>query len=249
MSYHKTEVHFTPVSTGRISGDIVEQIKGAIREGRLNPGDQLPPERDLTKQLAVSRVSVRDALRALEANGLIEVRVGAHGGAFVTAPAPSLVGEGIADMLMLAEVTPAEVTETRLIFELAMLPLACERADENDIAALAEICDRSEASLAAGVYDVALSAEFHTRLARCTHNSAIALFAESFQEPLRLSLQQARRADPKAGREGLLEHRALIDAIRSRDVGMARRIMTEHLGRTAKRVGAAARKRRDGRGL
>lgn len=249
MSYHKTEVSFTPVSTGRISADIVEQIKGAIRDGRLNPGDQLPPERDLTKQLGVSRVSVRDALRMLEAYGLIEVRVGARGGAFVTAPAPSLVGEGIANMLLLAAVTPAEVTETRLVFELALLPLACERADEDDVTALEEICERSEASLAAGVYDVALSAEFHTRLARCTHNSAIALFAESFQGPLRMSLQQARQADPTAGRAGLKEHRALVDAIRSREVDRARTIMTEHLGRTAKRVGAAARRRRDGRGL
>src|SRR6266498_5239827 len=102
---------FTPVSTGRVSADIVEQVKRAIQEGQLSPGDQLPSERDLTKQLGVSRVSVRDALRMPEAYGLIEVRVGARGGAFVTAPAPRLVGEGMANMLMLASVTPSEVTE------------------------------------------------------------------------------------------------------------------------------------------
>src|SRR5581483_3215670 len=120
---------FKPVSGGRISAEIVDQIKAAIREGRLAPGDQLPTERDLTRQLGVSRVSVRDALRILEATGLVEVRVGARGGSFVTAPAPHLVAEGIADMLRLADVTPAEVTETRLVFELALLPLVCERAD------------------------------------------------------------------------------------------------------------------------
>src|SRR5919202_5827918 len=112
---------FTPVSTGRISADIVEQIKAAIQDGRLAPGDQLPPERDLTQQLGVSRVSVRDALRTLEALGLVEVRVGARGGAFVTAPAPEVVGEGIAHMLVLSAVTPAEVTEARMVFELGML--------------------------------------------------------------------------------------------------------------------------------
>src|ERR1700759_3555456 len=137
---------FTPVATGRISGDIVEQIKTMIREGRLAPGDQLPPERDLTRQLGVGRVSVRDALRMLEAHGLIEVRVGARGGAFVTAPAPSLVSEGFADMLRMAEAPPAEVPEMRLIFELAMLPLAVERADEDDLAELEAICDASEAA-------------------------------------------------------------------------------------------------------
>src|SRR5919198_570539 len=94
---------FNPVSPGRVSVEIVEQVKAAIREGRLAPGDQLPPERDLTQQLGVSRVSVRDALRMLEAHGLVEVRVGARGGAFVTAPAPRLVGEGLPKNLLLRD--------------------------------------------------------------------------------------------------------------------------------------------------
>jgi len=228
---------FTPVVSGRLSADIVGQVKRAIRDGRLAPGDQLPSERELTQQLGVSRVSVRDALRMLEAYGLIEVRVGARGGAFVTAPAPALVGEGMANMLMLASVTPAEVTELRLIFELSLLPLACERRDEEDLEALGAICDRGEASLAGGAYDVALSAEFHTRLARCTHNTAIALFAESFQGPLLASLREAQRVAPQMGEAGLREHRALVEAVRDRDAEAADAIMREHLGRTAKRVG------------
>ena len=239
MSYHMTTAmseSFTPVSPGRISTAIVVQIREAIRDGRLSLGDQLPPERDLTRELGASRVSVRDALRVLEANGLVEVRVGARGGAFVTAPAPVLVGEGIADMLLLAAVTPAEVTEARIVFELGMLPIACERADSADLEALEHICDRADAVLATGVYDVALSTEFHTRLAACTHNRAIALFAESFRGALRNSLEQAQRVDPEMGRAGALEHRALVDAIRARQASAARTIMAEHLGRTARRV-------------
>jgi GntR family transcriptional regulator, transcriptional repressor for pyruvate dehydrogenase complex len=230
---------FTPVSTGRISGEIVDQIKSAIREGRLTPGDQLPPERDLTKQLGVSRVSVRDALRMLEAHGLIEVRVGARGGAFVTAPAPKLVGEGLTNMLMLASLSPVEVTEARTVFELAMLDLAVERATEEDVAELEEICDRADASVATGSYDVALSADFHTRLARCTHNRAVALFAETFHGAVLASLAQAKRVDPAVGRTGAVEHRALVAAIRARDAEGARRIMVKHLGRTAQRVARA----------
>jgi GntR family transcriptional repressor for pyruvate dehydrogenase complex len=239
MSYHSTPMAelFTPISTGRISADIVEQVKRAIHDGRLVPGDQLPSERELTQRLGVSRVSVRDALRMLEAYGLIDVRVGARGGAFVTAPAPRLVGEGMANMLMLAAVTPAEATELRLVFELSLLPLACERRDEEDLEALESICDRSEESLAAGGYDVALSAEFHTRLARCTHNGAIALFAESFQGPLLASLRAAQRAAPQMGEAGLREHRALVAAVRDRDAEGAAAIMAAHLGRTAQRVG------------
>jgi GntR family transcriptional regulator, transcriptional repressor for pyruvate dehydrogenase complex len=227
---------FEPVNTGRISGEIVQQIKAAIRNRKLVPGDQLPPERDLTRQLGVSRVSVRDALRTLEAHGLVEVRVGARGGAFVTAPAPKLVGEGLTNMLMLASVTPAEVTEARIVFELAMLDLAVQRATDEDLAELEEICDRADLSLASGSYDVALSARFHTRLARCTHNHAVALFAETLHGAVLVSLEQAQQIDPAVGRTGTVEHRALVDAIRARDAEAARRIMAEHLGRTARRV-------------
>jgi GntR family transcriptional repressor for pyruvate dehydrogenase complex len=162
--------NFSPVSSGRVSGEIVEQVKAAIRDGRLAPGDQLPPERNLTKQLGVSRVSVRDALRMLEAHGLVEVRVGARGGAFVTAPAPKLVGEGIGDMLTLAAVSPADLTEARMVFELGILELACERATEDDLRELDEICDRADALFTADAYDPELSAEFHTQLARCSRS-------------------------------------------------------------------------------
>jgi DNA-binding FadR family transcriptional regulator len=228
---------FEPVSTGRVSGEIVSRIKGAIRAGELAPGDQLPAERDLTKQLGVSRVSVRDALRMLEANGLIEVRVGARGGAFVTAPAPQLVGEGFADMLLLADVDAAHVTEVRMIFELGLLDLACLRATEADVARLHEVCDRADA---AGAYDPVLSAEFHAQLARCSHNDALVLFAEALRAPLASSLHAARAADPEAGRVGSLEHRAIAVAVGARDAAAARRIMAEHLGRTAARVQSPA---------
>jgi len=224
---------FEPVSTGRVSGEIVGRIKAAIRAGDLAPGDQLPPERDLTKQLGVSRVSVRDALRMLEANGLIEVRVGARGGAFVTAPAPQLVGEGFADMLLLADVDAAHVTEVRMIFELGLLDLACLRATEADVARLHDVCDRADA---AGAYDPVLSAEFHAQLARCSHNDALVLFAEALRAPLASSLHAARAADPEAGRVASLEHRAIAVAVGARDAVTARRIMAEHLGRTASRV-------------
>lgn len=232
---------FTPVSTGRISTDIVEQVKAAIMSGRLAPGDQLPAERDLTKQLGVSRVSVRDALRTLEAHGLVEVRVGARGGAFVTAPAPEVVGDGLANMLLLSALTPGEVTEARMVFEIGMLDLVCARADELDLAALEEICDRADASLAKGVYDVALSAEFHTRLARCAHNGAVALIADSFHGQVLRSLEQAKRVDPARGRRGAVEHRALVAALRRRDVEGARDIMSAHIGRTAARIASKKR--------
>lgn len=234
---------FAPVNTGRLSEEIVEQIKLAIRTGQLEPGDRLPPERELAARFGVSRVSVRDALRILEAGGLIEIRVGARGGAYMTAPGSAMVGEGIAHMLMLSSISAGEVAEARIVFELAVVPLVCERATDDDLAVLTEICEESAAAVANGDYRVELSARFHIAFARATHNNAIGLLIESFREPLLMSLERAREAVPNMGRTGVKEHRALVEAVRRRDVENARRIMARHLGRTRRRLAEIDRTR------
>src|SRR6201992_4299274 len=108
---------FSRVSVGRISEIIVDQIRLLMREGQLKPGDRLPPERDLCEQFGVSRVTVREALRMLESSGLVEIRVGARGGAFVTAPSSDRGGEGLSDLLSLSVIDAADVTEVRMILE------------------------------------------------------------------------------------------------------------------------------------
>jgi GntR family transcriptional regulator, transcriptional repressor for pyruvate dehydrogenase complex len=221
---------------GRISEVIVDQIRLLIRSGQLTAGDRLPSERELCERFGVSRVTVREALRVLEANGLVDIRVGARGGAFVTAPSSRMVGEGIADLLSLSSLSALEVTEARMIFELGLVPLACERATEEDIAALYEICDRSSAALESDDYPLTLSAEWHSRFAFCTHNRAIALLAESLHDPMIRSLQEARSTVPAHGRLGVEEHRALVDAVAERDVERATELMRVHLTRTASRV-------------
>jgi DNA-binding FadR family transcriptional regulator len=221
------------VSVGRISEVIVDQIRLLIRSGQLTAGDRLPSERELCERFGVSRVTVREALRVLEANGLVDIRVGARGGAFVTAPSSRMVGEGIADLISLSSLSALEVTEARMVFELG---LVCERATEEDIAALYEICDRSSAALDSGDYPLTLSAEWHSRFARSSHNRAIALLAESLHDPMIRSLQEARSTAPSHGQHGVEEHRALVDAVAARDVERATELMRVHLTRTASRV-------------
>ena len=226
----------TRVSIGRISEVIVDQVRLLIRQGQLSAGDRLPSERELCERFGVSRVTVREALRVLEANGLVEIRVGARGGAFVTAPSSRLVGEGIADLITLASLTGVEVTEARMVFELGIVRLVCERATAEDIAALYEICDRSSAALEGDEYPLELSAEWHTRYAQAAHNRAIAMLVESLHGPLLMSLERAREAAPLHGRRGVEEHRALVDAIAAGELDEAVELMTTHLGRTAERL-------------
>ncbi|NEK95180.1 FadR family transcriptional regulator [Modestobacter muralis] len=223
------------VSIGRISEVIVDQVRMLIRQGQLVAGNRLPSERELCERFGVSRVTVREALRVLEANGLVEIRVGARGGAFVTAPSSRLVGEGIVDLISLATISAVEVTEARMVFELGIVPLVCERATEADISALYQICDQSRAALE-GDYPLELSAAWHTRYAAAAHNRAVSMLVESLHEPLVRSLERARKTAPTHGRHGVEEHRLLVDAITERDVEAATELMRTHLRRTADRV-------------
>ncbi len=227
---------FSRLNVGRISGMIVDQVRLLVRSGQLAPGDRLPSERELCERFGVSRVTVREALRVLEAGGLISIRVGARGGAFITEPSSERVGEGVADLLTLSGITAAEVTEARRVFELGIIDLVCERADNDDVRELLEICDRSDAALERGDYTMELSAEFHVRLGRASHNSAIEMLMQSFHGPLLMSLRQAQIAAPLMGDVGAVEHRRIAEAIAQRDPVAAAKVMSEHVERTAARL-------------
>lgn len=227
---------FSAVSVGRVSQVIVEQIRQLIRQGRLRPGDRLPSERDLCERFGVSRVTVREALRMLEAGGLIDVRVGARGGAFVTLPTQQRLGEGLADLLQLSALTAAEVTEARMVFELGIVPLVVERATEEDLQALEQLCDQQREALDRGDYTMEMSADFHVRVAACTHNTAVEMLVQSFHGPLLMSLKEAQIAAPLMGHRGTEEHRDFVRALRNRDIAEAEQIMRTHVERTASRV-------------
>jgi DNA-binding FadR family transcriptional regulator len=230
---------FKRVSVDRASQVIVDQIRQLVRNKSLKPGDRLPSERQLCEEFGVSRVTVREALRILEASGLISIRVGAQGGAFLTTPTPEVIGEGLADLINLSPLTGSNVTEARMIFEISMLPLVVERATDDDVDQLFELVDQAQEALSQGHYTMDQSAAFHIRVAASTHNPAIEMLVRSFHGPLLMSLREAQVAAPLMGQRGTEEHRALTEAIRRRDVAAATAVMREHLQRTQSRLDEA----------
>src|SRR6185312_9580569 len=184
----------------------------------------------------VSRVTIREAMRVLEASGLIEIKVGARGGAIVTSPTSSKIGSGLADLISLSPLTASEVTEARQVFELGIIPMVIERATDDDIAELREMVAQHQAALKAGEYGMPMSADFHVRVAACTHNAAIEMLVHSFHGPLLMSLREAQVAAPLMGHRGTSEHREFVEAIAARDVEKAREIMAKHLRRTSQRI-------------
>jgi DNA-binding FadR family transcriptional regulator len=232
-----TDDMFNPVSLARASQAIVDQIRLLIQDGHLTAGERLPSERDLCERFGVSRVTVREALRILEAGGLVTVKVGARGGAYITSPSSDRIGRGIEDYLTMSPtITPAEVTEARLILELGIVPVVCERATEEDIAGLLDLCDEADAAIAAGTYTMEMSAEFHIRVARLAHNGAIEMLLGPFHRPMLTSMKAAREAAPAMGALGVKEHRKFVLAVRDNDVPKATALMKAHLERTAARV-------------
>jgi GntR family transcriptional regulator, transcriptional repressor for pyruvate dehydrogenase complex len=220
---------FTPVVGGRISAEIVKQIVPIILSGRLQPGDRLPPERELSERFGVSRVTVRDALRVLEVMGLIEVRVGSAGGAFVTIPSPDIVGEGVWNLLVLRDLPPDQIAEARVVIELSVLPLILSRITDEEVAELRELSERSRELLEGGEYDTALSIEFHSKLASYARNEALTLMARSFAGPLSMAAVRAREQREDSQARTVAEHLALVEALEARDHGRARTVLREHL--------------------
>jgi GntR family transcriptional repressor for pyruvate dehydrogenase complex len=221
---------FEPMPAVRTSAAIVSQVRGLIRSGQLPIGSRLPAERELCEQLGVSRLSLREALRALESSGLIEIRLGSRGGAFVTAPTTGSAGQGITDLLSTSGLSALNVTEARTLFELGVvLPLAGDRATETDVRELRALCDDEERARNQGTYSVAVSFAFHLRLAIASHNPAVSMIMESFREAILMSMREAHHE----GNQGAEEHRAVVDAIERGDGESAKQIMAAHLLRTA----------------
>lgn len=231
---------FSPVSTPRTSEMIVDQIREVLRQGKLKTGDRLPNERELCETFGVSRVTVREALRVLEASGLVEIRVGGRGGAFVSEPSAERVSAELADLIQLSQLTAVDVTEARMVIELGLVPLAVARATDDDIADLLAMCRAQATALASGDYTASLSASFHQRVAECTHNAALLTLVRSFRGPMIASLEQAQRLAPEMGERGVREHLQFVRAMERRDSESALRIMTRHLRRTARRVAGTA---------
>jgi DNA-binding FadR family transcriptional regulator len=224
---------FEPITVARASAAIADQIRTAIVTGKLTAGARLSPERELAEQFGVSRVTVRDALRSLEAMGLIEVRVGARGGAFVTVPTGSRVAQAMSDMMMMSVVSPEDVVESRLILELGTVTLACARATDEDIEALRGLAERGEQALAAGTYTREVSWEFHALLGVAAHNGAVEGLTQSFRSTLSMHPVRAREG-AKAHAATVQEHARILAALEARDAATARHEMAQHLLRGTK---------------
>ena len=203
----------SPIRHERMSAAIVRNLRDLIREGRLRPGDRLPPEVTLAEMFGVSRVTIRDALRVLESGGLVSIRVGARGGVTVTAPKAAVLAETMVDMVATEAITPSEVEEARRSLADAVIGQACENASDDELEELARLLALRAALTKA---DVAIL------VAPYTHNRALQLLAAALHQTEQRTQSGALRPSP-VQRHTSAE---LADALRRRESGRARDLLS-----------------------
>ncbi len=219
------------VEPRRLYRQIADQISVLISEGEYTPGARLPPERDLARQLGVSRPSVREALIALEVEGLLDVRVGS--GIYVTKPASRRRNRAL-----LGDSGPFEVIRARRLIEGECSALAAKSANPAQLAAIREAHGElvKESKLDHNPLDA--DRRFHVRIAEASGNSALVLVLQTLWDQRMGSLYRGleRKYEyPKMAAETVREHAAIVRAIVKHDARAARSAMREHMDQTHNR--------------
>lgn len=215
-----------PVQGARASGEIVEQIRKAFFGGMM-PGDRLGTESDLAEQFGVSRITIRDAIRSLEAQGIVTVRVGAGGGLRIAESDPDRYADALSIQLHLMGITWEELTEAMRSVEPSTAGLAARHASGEQVARLRGLVDEAHAALddAARFTDLAL--DFHLAVAEAAGNRAIRAFLRSLRSAQHMKFEEntSREVAERVARM----HGEILDAIADGDADLATSRMNEHL--------------------
>lgn len=215
-----------PAARNRLVESLAEQISDLIRRQQMRPGDRLPSVRALAEQLQVAVPTLREAIRRLEAFGMVEIRHGA--GIFVRSPHPRVMVANPAQGAVDSQVV-LDLLDTRLLFEPYCAEQAAQNPASDEVARLAALLDRAEQHLDGN--DRLLqetNMAFHAGVARCSGNLVLAQVMESladlysFEQAAMLAIGNARVRDHR-------EHQAILAAIQAADPKRAQSLMRRHL--------------------
>jgi len=224
-----------------LSAQAAEQIQQFIIRGELRPGDRLPPERELSEQLGVSRTVVREATKLLQERGLIKVLTGS--GSFVSKVESSAISQSISLFMWGHGHAFHDLLEIRRMFEVEIAGLAAERATAEEIRELEDALAQMTAAEpavhadAAGLEKFVLAdLLFHHVLARASKNSLLPLLLAPIND---LLLEFSRQASslPGAPANAIHFHDTLLQGIRGRDSQRCRAVMREHLNDAENLIG------------
>lgn len=222
---------FNNIKEKRVFEKIVDEIKDAIATDKLRPGDKLPPEMELAKIFGVSRVTVREALRILELSGLILIKQGTKGGAFIKkTDAPQKLKECIADHLKLGNITIDQLAEARFWIESIIIDVVGQKAKKKDFDLLRESVERAETFYREGKDEQRINENwnFHIILVKITRNYILIDTLVSINELMRYMMLKIT-PDRKIAENALKAHKEIIKLLESGNLEKAKEVNKIHI--------------------
>jgi GntR family transcriptional regulator, transcriptional repressor for pyruvate dehydrogenase complex len=213
----------------RLSENIANQIKKAIFEQKLKPGDKLPPEIELSKIFGTSRTTTREALRFLEVSGLLTVKAGQDGGAFVTQPDISHFQRMILDLITAQKLTVEHFTDARMILEPNIIERVIQKITKEKMGILEQNVNMAEAEIKKGKpRNVSINVNFHKILVECTENPLLILMLNIILDSLTTYLR-AKNPRRKYADDVVVSHKEILKRLKGGRVELARKAMIDHI--------------------
>lgn len=223
-------ISFQSVKTGKISERIARQIKDTILSGAMKSGDRLPPERELVERFQASRISIREALKNLEASGLLTIKPGS--GVFVSEVNSKPMSESLASILRIKKVSINELTEARMILEPTIAKLACDRMTPQDLQKLEENIAAALTIVKSKVSARVKNIEFHSLLAESTRNSVLTLTVKTLLDVLQEMSSEIVDDSPQnveIASHTVRHHKKILEALKEKDAEKVFELMRKHI--------------------
>ena len=218
---------FKPIKQPRVSEEVFRQLKGAVLSSDFKAGDKLPPERELAEQFQVSRIAIREAVRALENSGFVEIRQGAAGGAYVTDLTFEQLAGACLDLFQANKISIHELHQVRILIEPEVARLATLNATPESKERLLEAYEAESPPKATVREDVALGTKVHFILAEMCGNRFLEAIVNSVIK-LNAKILEELKPNPPHSIHPPTAHGPLVEAVTSGDPEAAAEAMRNH---------------------
>jgi GntR family transcriptional repressor for pyruvate dehydrogenase complex len=217
---------FRPIRQLRVSEEIIAQLKQSILLGHFKPGDKLPAERDLAEEFRVSRVAIREALRALENAGFLVTRQGANGGAYVTDLTFEFLANAFLDLFLAGKISIPELHRVRLIIEPEIARLAALAVTPEYTQRLRKAMEAEEVPTTSLSEDIKMKTAVHYILAEMCGNRFFEAIIRSSMKLTHTVIQMVN-PDPYTMHPAGM-HRPIVEAVLAGDAKAAATEMGKH---------------------
>ncbi len=224
----------SPITVKRLvvpkaSDVLAEHLRERILRGELDEGSPLPTERELGERSGLSRASVREALRILESEGLIQTRPGRNGGASVKQPTADSIARSVGLFVRGRRIRLKSLLETREVIEPAVARLAALNRTDADVAALAEAQTRLAASQTDRAAYLEANVDWHLAVANASHNEPLVGFMTAISAVIQSATENPQLDSDEVRRQTIAVHDRIQAAIFAGDAEAAERRMARHV--------------------